>query len=228
MSIITIPAVRTKRPAISLKALKGMCVAMGDQATQKNPNITLVGCFYHERRKFIEAAKVSKKAGFAKYFIDTILQLSRIEKNIQTQKLDARATVAYRQAEAAPRLKKMKAKFIAYQPKVSSQSLLGKAIQYTLNQWPKLLNYLKDGRLDINNNRMERVIEPFAVGRKNGLFANSVAGAQADAIIYSLIETCKDHHVNPYDWLRQALTNLPSCQTIDDFEVLMPFKFKQQ
>jgi len=75
---------------------------------------------------------------------------------------------------------------------------------------------------------MERAIKPFAVGRKNWLFASSVAGAKAGAIIYSLIETCKAHSINPYDWLRHALTELPSCETVEQYEALLPFNFKDQ
>lgn len=107
------------------------------------------------------------------------------------------------------------------------QSLTGKAISYTQKQWPKLLTYLADGRLEISNNRMERAIKPFATGRKNWLFSNSVEGANAAAIIFSLVETCKAHDVNPYDWLRHALTKLPACQRVEDYDALLPFHFEK-
>ena len=70
-------------------------------------------------------------------------------------------------------------------------------------------------------------MKPFAVGRKNWLFANSVDGAHAAANIFSLIETCKAHEVDPYDWLRDTLTKIPSCETLEQFEALMPWKFKE-
>ena len=72
---------------------------------------------------------------------------------------------------------------------------------------------------------MERAIKPFAVGRKNWLFANSVDGARAAANIYSLIETCKTHDVNPYDWLRETLAKIPACETVEQYEALLPFNF---
>lgn len=87
--------------------------------------------------------------------------------------------------------------------------------------------YLEDGRLEISNNRSERAIKPFAVGRKNWLFSDSAAGAQAAANIFSLIETCKAHDVNLYDWLRDTLTKIPSCESLEQFEALTPWVFKQ-
>jgi len=201
-----------------------------DALKKENPDdiIILVGCWYHVRRKFVEADKVSKKGGLAKYFIDEIRELSKIEKAIKAQMLDSEAAKQYRLDHALPRIEKIEEKLKKYQSQVSSQGKLGQAISYTLNQWPKLLTYLKDGRLEISNNRMERAIKPFAVGRKNWLFANSVAGAKAGAIIYSLIETCKAHNINPYDWLRYALTELPRCETVEQYEALLPFNFNDQ
>jgi len=103
------------------------------------------------------------------------------------------------------------------------KSPLGMAVAYTLNQWPKLLTYLKDGRLENNNNRTERAIKPFAIGRKGWLFADSVAGAEAAATLFSLIETCKYHDIEPYDWVRYALQQMPLCQSDDEIEALLPF-----
>ena len=85
----------------------------------------------------------------------------------------------------------------------------------------KLSGY--DGRLENNNNRSERAIKPFAVGRKNWLFSDSVAGAEAGAIIFSLIETCKHHGVEAYDWFRYALQQIPLCQSDAEIEALLPF-----
>jgi hypothetical protein len=123
-------------------------------------------------------------------------------------------------------LEKFQAKLLELKPKTPEKGLLGKAIAYALNQWPKLQVYLDDGRLEISNNRTERTIKPFAVGRKNWLFSNSVKGAKAAAIIFSLIETCKAHEVNPYDWMRLALSKLPACESVEEFGTLLPFNCK--
>lgn len=101
---------------------------------------------------------------------------------------------------------------------------IGVDIPRTTFQWPKILNYLKDPRLDISNNLSERAIKPFVIGRKGWLFANSVAGANAAAAIFSIIETCKYHQIEPYDYLRYVLNALPQCQAIEDYEKLLPYK----
>ena len=90
-------------------------------------------------------------------------------------------------------------------------------------KWLELIAYLKDGRLENNNNRSERAIKPFVIGRKGWLFANSVEGAHAAAIIFSLVETSKYHGVEPYDYFRYVLNVIPQCKTLADLEALLPF-----
>ena len=87
--------------------------------------------------------------------------------------------------------------------KTAPKSALGKALHYLLEQWP----YLEDGRLELSNNRAERSIKPFVMGRKNWLFANTPAGAQSSAVIYSLIETAKENGLDPYRYLVWVLHN---------------------
>lgn len=70
---------------------------------------------------------------------------------------------------------------------------------------------------------MERAIKPFTIGRKGWLFADSIAGAEAAATIFSLVETCKYHDVEPYDWFRYVLKQIPLCKSEDEIEALMPF-----
>jgi transposase len=88
------------------------------------------------------------------------------------------------------------------------QSILGKAIRYTSNNWQGLNNYLLDGRLRIDNNDSERSIKPFAVGRKNWMFCATTKGAEASANIYSIIETCKTNNINPYNYLKYLLNHI--------------------
>ena len=77
---------------------------------------------------------------------------------------------------------------------------------YLENQKPYLMNYLKDGRLEIDNNRAERSIKPFVIGRKNFLFANTPRGAQGSSIIYSLVETAKENRLDPFKYLVHVLS----------------------
>ena len=87
------------------------------------------------------------------------------------------------------------------------KSALGKALHYLKEQWPYLTNYLKDGRLEISNNRAERSIKPFVIDRKNSLFANTPKGATGSAVMFSLIQTAIENGLNPYKYLTWLLKN---------------------
>lgn len=110
------------------------------------------------------------------------------------------------------------------QAKVPSQAALGKAITYLANQWPSLVSYLDDGAYPIDNNTVENAIRPFAAGRKNWLFSQSVAGAKASANLYSLIETAKANGLEPYRYLKQVFSGLPNATHFDEVDQLLPFK----
>jgi len=112
---------------------------------------------------------------------------------------------------------------------VPPKSLLGKAIQYNLNQWEKLTVYLKDGRVNIDNNRAERAIKPFVIGRKNWLFSNTGNGARSSAILYSIIETAKANGLMPYDYLVTLFDELPKLNDENkerELEKLLPWTIK--
>ncbi len=192
-----------------------------DALETRSNNITLVGCLYHARRKFVEVTKIatSKKEGVAHQVLNYIKQLAIIEDEIIEFEPIQRQRV--REEKARPVLKSLHEYLL--QVKAFPKSALGQAISYTLNQWPKLMNYLKDGRLEISNNLSERAIKPFAIGRKNWLFANSVEGAEAGATLYSFIETCKYHEIEPFDWFRYVFAQLPLCHSDAEREALLPF-----
>ncbi|OPX85704.1 MAG: Transposase IS66 family protein [Pelotomaculum sp. PtaB.Bin013] len=105
------------------------------------------------------------------------------------------------------------------------KSAFGQAITYCLNQWENLNNFLLDGRLEIDNNRAERSIKPFVIGRKNFLFANTPRGAKSSAIIYSIIETAKENNLKPFNYLTYLFEQLPNVDTGDPavIDSLMPW-----
>lgn len=109
-----------------------------------------------------------------------------------------------------------------HRPLVPPQSALGKATGYLHKQWDKLIVYVTDSRLRIDNNLSENAIRPFVVGRKNFLFCDSVAGANASANLYSLIETAKANGIEPYAYLNRLFTELPQASTVEDIEALLP------
>lgn len=193
-----------------------------DALSEKSPDITLSGCMYHARRKFAEILKVTKATeGVAYDVLQFIARLAKIEDEIQSLSADDKYQIRLEKAE--PILKAMHDYLTSAYPRVVPKSPLGTAVSYTLNQWPKLLTYLQDGRLENNNNRTERAIKPFAIGRKGWLFSDSVAGAEAGAAIFSLIETCKYHDIEAYDWLRYVLEKMPGCQSDEEIKALLPF-----
>jgi transposase len=134
-----------------------------DALAKKRP-ITLVGCLYHARRKFMEVVKLApNKEGVASHVIKLIAKLSVIEDEIKL--LSDTDKKIIREEKAKPVLDELHDFLLSNQPYVLPKSLLGQAIGYTLNQWPKLLTYLQDGRLENSNNRSERAIKPFVMGR---------------------------------------------------------------
>lgn len=108
--------------------------------------------------------------------------------------------------------------------KTAPKSALGKALHYLLEQWPYLLRYLEDGRLELSNNRAERSIKPFVMGRKNWLFANTPSGAQSSAVLYGVIETAKENGLDPYRYLLWFFRSAPKLaqQEEDWSEKLLP------
>jgi len=104
-------------------------------------------------------------------------------------------------------------------------SKLGDAVSYTLNQWDYLTRYTEDGRMPIDNNLLERDIRIFATGRKSWLFSDTVDGATASAVVYSLMLTCRAAGVEPFAWLSHVLAELPLRADDADIGDLMPFNF---
>ena len=182
---------------------------------------TLVGCFAHARRKFIEVqrAQVKGKTGKADWAISHIRKLYRIESEIKNKAPTEKQ--AQRLAKAKPLLNQFKAWLDKSALQVPPKSAVGKAIAYSLGQWSKLERYIEDGNLQIDNNRAERAIKPFVIGRKNWLFSNTANGAQASAMLYSLIETAKANGLTPFDYLHHLLTELPKQS--QDIEQLLPW-----
>ena len=124
-----------------------------------------------------------------------------------------------------PIISEFKAWLDYQKPRVLPKSAFGQAISYCLNQWDKLLAYLADGRLELDNNRAERSIKPFVIGRKGWLFSNTPRGAKASAIIYSIVETAKENGLNPYHYLTYLFEQMPNIDVKDQkaLDELLPW-----
>jgi len=188
-----------------------------------SPRIIGLGCWAHVRRKFVEALPNGQEKGVSGQVVKRIRVLYHLEEMLRLQNADVDTIHRIRQEQAAPLLAELHALLLDRAPLVPPKSAIGKAIQYALNRWPYLTTYLQDGRYEIDNNRTERGIKPFAVGRKNWLFANSVAGAHASAHLFSLIETAKIHQLNPLTYLTDVFRMLPNCRVLEDYEALLPW-----
>jgi hypothetical protein len=201
----------------------------GYHKLEDKKEIFIVNCMAHARRKFAEVAKLSKKKhGVSHEVIKRIAGLYKIEKDLKIKEASADVIKSTRHEKSKPILDSLKIYLEEKQAGVLLKSHLGEAIAYTLNHWVGLNRYLEDGHLEIDNNRTERVIKPFATGRKNWLFCDSVKGADACANIYSLIETCKFHGINPYAYLKHLFSEIRKCNSAQEYENLLPFQFQQE
>ena len=182
-----------------------------------------VGCMAHARRKFDEAVRAQgkkKQHGKAHQGLALIQQLYRVEK--QARDLTPEARHEHRQRQARPLLDELRCWLDEALPQVPPTSATGKALNYLHNEWDKLIRYLDDGRLEIDNNGAENAIRPFVLGRKNWLFSASVKGVKTSANLYSLIETAKANGLEPYAYLRHLFTELPKAATVEAIESLLP------
>ncbi|NLI76513.1 MAG: IS66 family transposase [Candidatus Riflebacteria bacterium] len=198
---------------------------IGYEAVGEREGIRHLGCWAHARRKFVEVVKGTKgaaKGSVAQEVIDLIGNLYAIESAADHQCLSPESRALLRQTEAGPILEDLKRRLDQYAKTTPPRSLLGKAITYTLNQWPRLTVYLENGYLRPDNNWAENAIRPFAIDRKNWLFCGSPRGATGSAALYSLIETAKANNLEPYAYLRCLFKALPTATSDDELRALLP------
>ena len=192
--------------------------------------ITLVACMVHVRRYFVEALKLVKpddrEGTGAQEAVNKIELIFRIDRTFDTMSPEERYEA---------RLKHLKPALDAFFEWAKQESEIalpksryGMALSYALEQREKVLNVLLDGRLELQNNLAERTVKPFVIGRKNWLFSDTVRGAKASCIIYSLVETAKLNHLNPYEYLKYLLEVMPDPNkyTADKLDDLLPWSDK--
>jgi transposase len=201
--------------------------AVYDQIAQAHQLVHLA-CWAHCRRDFHDALQALPKHArtadqLAAQFIALIGQLYAVEAKAREDELDAKGLLEQRQLHSVPVLQKIEALLLANLHAVLPGSLLGRALHYLSSQWLKLTLYVTNGTYPIDNNACENSIRPFVIGRRNWLFADTVAGANASANLYSLLQTCAANGVDGYGYLRALLVALPKAQTVDDYEALLPW-----
>lgn len=203
----------------------------GYAAIGREPRVVHVGCWAHARRKFDEAlrgqkskskkrSKKTARESVARQAMRQIQALYRIEKKLAVVSPEERHRV--RRAESLPLVEALREWLDDSIGRVPPQSLTGKAMAYLDRQWPKLVGVFEDGRIPLDTNRVENVIRPFVVGRKNWLFADTTAGARASANLYGLIETAKANGIEPWAYLRHVFDALPRATSVGEAEALLP------
>jgi len=218
-------------PQTFLGDYRGIVMSDGYSAWRTLASATHLGCMAHSRRRFVDAVKARKKGGGPpEQALKFFEQLYRVERQAWDEKPDDGETQAdcirrFRQQHSIPVLNAFKKWLNEIAPKVLPDSKLGDAVSYTLNQWEYLTRYTEDGRMPIDNNLLERDIRIFATGRKSWLFSDTVDGAKASAIVYSLMLTCRACGVEPLAWLRHVLTELPQRAADADINDLLPLNF---
>jgi transposase len=207
-----------KHPRRFLAGFKGYLHVDGYAGYNELPDVTLVGCWAHARRKFDEALKALPEdkrnaAVAAREGLEYCNRLFAIERELKDKTPEERYQI--RQVRSRPVLDAFLAWLKNQKARVLPKSSFGQAIYYCLGQWDKLVTFLQDGRLELDNNRSERSIKPFVIGRKNWLFANTPRGAKASAITYSIIETAKENGLNPFHYLIYLFEKLPNLDLKD-------------
>ncbi|MBO6836680.1 MAG: IS66 family transposase, partial [Alphaproteobacteria bacterium] len=184
--------------------------------------ITLAACWAHARRKFydVEQATGSPIAGEA---LRRIAELYALERGLRGQTPEARRKV--REDRARPLVDTLKRWLEDQLLRVPPRGGVAEAIRYALARWQALTLFLEDGRVELDNNPVERAIRPVALGRKNHLFAGSNGGAARWATIVSLIETAKLNNVEPYSYLKDVLERMSEGHPMSHIDELMPWNW---
>ena len=181
------------------------CFAKG-----RGEKIVLAGCLAHVRRKFYEAKETAPKV--AGWFLRHFQNLYELEAQLRQSRAGPRRRQAERASLSRPVLARLHRALVRLKAvrRYLPQSLMGKAIDHALNQWPALLVFLDDGRVEVDNNLVENAIRPTAVGKKNWLFFGEAEAGARSAILYTIIESCRRRGIDPFAYLRDVFTRLPS------------------
>ena len=215
-------------PKKFLSGYKGYLHCDGYSGYNKLNNVIRIGCLAHVRRTYIEALNaLPKNAKTSRTLANQGLKycnaLYKIEQNIKDLSIEERLNIRLKKSK--PILDDFSTWLKEQSKKVLPKSKLSEAINYTINQWEYVVNYLLDGRLEIDNNRCERSIKPFVIGRKGWLFSNTPKGAKTSAIIYSIVETAKENKLKPFEYLKYLLDTIPNIDinNPNELDKLLPW-----
>ena len=197
-----------------------------ETAFKTNPDVLLVNCMVHIRRHLEQA--LDENRPMAEHALNEIQHLYKIEHMCDDAGLSPDERKAKRQELARPIMEAMKLWMETEGVKYSESSLIGKAITYAYTRWDNMMRYLDDGRLLLDNNLAENEIRPVTLGRKNYLFCGNHEAAQNMAVVCSLLATCRNHDVNPRDYLNDVISQMPyhTKASYEELLQLLPHKWK--
>ena len=199
-----------------------------ESAFRDNPDVRLVNCLVHIRRHFEQALDENRPA--AEHALAEIQHLYRIEHQCDEARMTPDERKAKRQKLSKPIMEAMRLWMETEGVKYSEGSLIGKAITYAYTRWDNMTRVLEDGRLLLDNNLAENEIRPITLGRKNYLFCGNHEAASNMTVVCSLLATCRNHDVNPRDYLNDVIAKMPyqAKATHEELVQLLPHKWKAQ
>lgn len=189
-------------------------------ATDRKGAVALAGCWSHVRRKFFESLESSPRT--AAWSMRQLQHLYLIESRLRAVNAGPRLRQAVRAHQSRPIVQRLERALLRLKAsgRHLPQSPLGTAMDYALGQWASLQVFLNDGRVEIDNNLVENAIRPTAIGKENWLFIGEANAGERSAILYTIIESCRRRHLDPYAYLRDVLTRLPHMTNWQVTEVI--------
>ena len=206
-----------------LSEFKGIALTdgyRGYNSVLRDLSVEHAGCWVHVRRRFHAAMEGGSSE--ARNAMDMIGQLYVLEKEWKSEGLSADELLERRRRFSEPVVNEMKNWLDRMSYSVAPRSPLGEGIAYALNEWSKLVVFLKNPNVPLDNNPVENTIRPFVIGRKNWLFSGSPCGADASSTLYTLIENAKANGIDSYWYLNCLFKRLPRAKTEDDLRALLP------
>lgn len=205
----------TSHPREFLKDFKGVCVTDGYQVyhtlEKEREDLTIAGCWAHARRRYDEAVKAlpkkEQKNSLAYLALKQIQAIYREEN--QLSEFSSEERLKYRQISVKPLVEAYFTWIKDHVNKVLPKSKTWSGFNYSINQEKYLKTFLDDGDIPIDNNAAEQSIRSFCIGKKNWVMIDTISGAKASAIIYSIAETAKANHLKPYNYFEYLLTEIP-------------------
>ena len=221
------PDRKAERPIAHLDGFKGILQVDGYAGYPKlaeRGDVELAFCWAHMRRKFYELANPGP-APIASEALKRIAEFYAAEKDIRGRSAEERRII--RQQKSRPLAEAFEPWLHAKLSLISQKGKLAEAIRYALSRWQGLTRFIDDGRIELDNNTVERSIRPIALNRKNALFAGSDGGAEHWAIIASLSETCKLNDVDPLAYLTDVLARIVDGHPNSEIDQLLPWAYKR-